>query len=126
MAAWQVMGSELPGPQGCNAQPERDVYLRTLANLTNPSEVRSILQLARKELQTRTLSEEMLIFAHRILPWRYRKLSVLRAHSASDLLFASLDDAANTSYSEFHMSSGKTQHPADLEGHFWSWTTRWF
>ena len=88
-------------------QPERDVYLRTLANLTNPSEVRSILQLARKQFQTNTLSTEMLIFAHRILPWRYHNLSVLRGRSANDLLFATLDDAANTGYSEFHMSSGE-------------------
>ena len=88
-------------------QPERAVYLRTLANLTNPSEVRSILQLARKQFETRTLSPEMLIFAHRILPWRYRNLSVISARSANDLLFAALDDAANTGYSEFHMSSGE-------------------
>ena len=88
-------------------QPEREVYLRTLANLTNPSEVRSILQLARKQLQTRTLSPEMLIFAHRILPWRYRRLSVISSRSANDLLFAALDDPANTGYSEFHMSSGE-------------------
>ena len=55
-------------------QPEREVYLRTLANLTNPSEVRGILQLGRKEFETRSLSPELLIFAHRILPWRYRDL----------------------------------------------------
>ena len=88
-------------------QPERAVYLRTLANLTNPSEVRSILQVARKEFQTRTLSPEMLIFAHRVLPWRYRSLSVISASAANDLLFAALDDGANTGYSEFHMSSGE-------------------
>ena len=37
-------------------QPERHVYLRTLANLTNPSEVRSILQLSRKEVATESLT----------------------------------------------------------------------
>ena len=30
-------------------QPARQVYLRTLANLTNPFEVRSVLQLGRKQ-----------------------------------------------------------------------------
>ena len=99
-------GRSYMGRKG-GAQPVRDVYLRTLANLTNPSEVRSILQLARKQFQTRTLSEEMLIFAHRVLPWRYRNLALLSAHTGNDLLFASLDDAANTGYSEFHMSSGE-------------------
>ena len=48
-------GRSFLGRKG-GAQPVRDVYLRTLANLTNPSEVRSILQLARKQFQTRTLS----------------------------------------------------------------------
>ena len=32
-------------------QPSREVYLRTLANLTNPSEVRSILRLGRKPME---------------------------------------------------------------------------
>ena len=109
-------GRSFLGRKG-GAQPVRDVYLRTLANLTNPSEVRSILQLARKQFQTRTLSAEMLIFAHRILPWRYRNLSVLRAHSANDLLFATLDDPANTGYSEFHMSSGERTILRIFQGH---------
>ena len=86
-------------------QPEREVYLRTLANLTNPSEVRGILQLGRKDFETRTLSPELLIFAHRILPWRYRDLAVISDRPTRDLLFANLDGAA--SYSEFHMSSGE-------------------
>ena len=86
-------------------QPERQVYLRTLANLTNRSEVRGILQLGRKEFETRTLSPELLIFAHRILPWRYRNLAVISDRPARDLLFADVDGTA--SYSEFHMSSGE-------------------
>ena len=56
-------------------QPERQVYLRTLANLTNPSEVRGVLQLGRKQVETETIGPELLIFAHRILPWRYRNLT---------------------------------------------------
>ena len=47
------------------------------------------------------------MFAHRILPWRYRKLTLISAHPTGDLLFAELDDAARTGYSEFHMSSGE-------------------
>ena len=87
-------------------QPERPVYLRTLANLTNPSEVRSVLQLGRKRVETETVSEDLLIFAHRILPWRYRNLAILR-HGTNDLLFAAVDGAGETRYSEFHMSSGE-------------------
>ena len=87
-------------------QPERPVYLRTLANLTNPSEVRSVLQLGRKHVETETVSQDLLIFAHRILPWRYRNLALLR-HGANDLLFAAVDGAPETRYSEFHMSSGE-------------------
>ena len=87
--------------------PERDVYLRTLANLTSPSEVRSILQLGSKEVQTDAISQDLLIFADRILPWRYRSLDLIRGKSSRDLLFAELDGANETRYSEFHMSSGE-------------------
>ena len=91
--------------------PERQVYLRTLANLTSPSEVRSILQLGRKEVRTEAISPDLLIFAHRILPWRYRNLDLISGHvsgqSSRDLLFAEIDGAGETRYSEFHMSSGE-------------------
>ena len=87
-------------------QPQRQVYLRTLANLTNPSEVRSVLQRGRKQVRSETLDPELLIFAHRILPWRYRNLSLIRG-PASDLLFARIEGLARTGYSEFHMSSGE-------------------
>ncbi|WP_420632762.1 AAA family ATPase [Candidatus Palauibacter sp.] len=88
-------------------QPERDVYLRTLANLTNPSEVRSVLQLGRERVQSETLTPDFLVFAHRILPWRYRSLALISDRPTRDLLFAELDATEETSYSEFHMSSGE-------------------
>ncbi|MDE2779712.1 MAG: AAA family ATPase [Chloroflexota bacterium] len=87
-------------------QPERQLYMRTLANLTNPSEVRSILQLARKELSTEQITEDLLIFAHRILPRRYRALSRITTQTR-DLLFAELEGTSAAKYSEFHMSSGE-------------------
>ena len=87
--------------------PERQVYLRTLANLTSPSEVRSILQLGRKEVRTEAISPDLLIFAHRILPWRYRNLDLISGQFSRDLLFAEIDSAGETRYSEFHMSSGE-------------------
>ena len=65
--------------------PEREVYLRTLANLTSPSEVRSILQLGRKEVRTEAISPDLLIFAHRILPWRYHSLDLISGQSTRDL-----------------------------------------
>ena len=88
-------------------QPEREVYLRTLANLTSPSEVRSILQLGRKQVQAEAISPELLIFAHRILPWRYRNLDLISGRSSRDLLFAEIEGTDETQYSEFHMSSGE-------------------
>ena len=87
--------------------PERNVYLRTLANLTSPSEVRSILRLGAKPVRTETISPDLLIFAHRILPWRYRNLDLISGQSSRDLLFAEIDGAGETRYSEFHMSSGE-------------------
>ncbi len=89
------------------SQPAREVYLRTLANLTNPSAVPGILQRRGRPIRTDALSPELLVFAHRILPWRYRKLTLISARPTGDLLFAELDDAARTGYSEFHMSSGE-------------------
>ena len=89
-------------------QPERQLYLRTLANLTNPSEVRSILRLSQNQLETQEVSEDMLLFAHRVLPYRYNSLVKITAQS-KDLLFAELErgEESNASYSEFHMSAGE-------------------
>jgi len=88
------------------SQPQRQVYLRTLANLTNPSEVRSVLKLGGKQFNAEELHPEFLVFAQRILPWRYRSLTVISS-GASDLLFAEIESLGNTRYSEFHMSSGE-------------------
>lgn len=88
-------------------QPERGVYFRTLANLANPSEVRSILQLGRKPFQTQPVTPDLLAFAHRILPERYRNLSVIGAQARVDLLFAEIEGGPERRYSEFHMSSGE-------------------
>ena len=87
-------------------QPERSLYMRTLANLTSPSEVRSILQIARQELETEQVTDDLLIFAHRVLPRRYRNLSRITAQTR-DLLFAELEGSSQASYSEFHMSAGE-------------------
>ncbi len=87
-------------------QPERSVYLRTLANLTNPSEVRGALQLARKPFKTDEITPELLILDHRVLPRHYRNLSQIRDRTRN-LLFADVEGSEPTSYSEFHMSSGE-------------------
>lgn len=87
-------------------QPERQLYLRTLANLTNPSEVRSLLQIGRRDLQETQITDDLLIFAHRVLPRRYERLSQITAQSR-DLLFAELKGTNEARYSEFHMSSGE-------------------
>ena len=52
------------------------------------------------------LPPELLIFAHRILPLRYRRLSLFDM-SSRDLLFASVEGPGDVRYSEFHMSSGE-------------------
>ena len=87
-------------------QPNRSLYLRTLANLTNPSEVRGVLQIGRKKYHAERLTSDLLIFAHRILRQRYQRLSVISAQ-ARDLLFAEVEGDGDVRYSEFHMSSGE-------------------
>lgn len=95
-------------PKG--SQPIREVYLRTLSNLSNPSEVRSVLQVARQKFQSEEVDSSLIAFAQRILSFRYTKLSKLTS-GARELLFAERElgsgggDAAR--YSEFHMSAGE-------------------
>lgn len=86
-------------------QPQGNIYLRTLANLTSPSEVRSVLQIANNsKLTVENITSDLLAFAQRILPMQYNEVSLIRA-SNKDLLFASRNE--NTNYSEFHMSAGE-------------------
>ncbi len=86
-------------------QPQRALYLRTLANLTSPSEVRSILQIGSQDFTKEDLSADLIAFAHRVLAFKYRGLKLLRL-KGKDLLFADREDAG-ASYSEFHMSAGE-------------------
>jgi predicted ATPase len=86
-------------------QPQRDLYLRTLANLTSPSEVRSILQIGNQAFRKEDLDADLMAFAHRVLPFKYRGLNLLTV-KGKDLLFAHREDA-QTAYSEFHMSAGE-------------------
>lgn len=87
-------------------QPEPGLYLRTLANLTNPSEARGLLQLARKKHGTGKLTPDLLVFARRILSQRYRNLPIFTA-KGRDLLSAGIEGERAASCSEFHMSSGE-------------------
>lgn len=96
------------------ATPVRTVFLRTLANLSNPSEVRSILQMARAFVNEEPVDAAQLAFAHRILRYRYQRLTVLRSGSNTrkQLLFAERTREADAAapaarYSEFHMSAGE-------------------
>ena len=86
--------------------PERQIYLRTLANLTNPSEVRGVLQIMRKQYSSTRFAANLLVFAHRILKNRYNDVSVISA-KARDILFAEVEGGPDVRYSEFHMSSGE-------------------
>lgn len=87
-------------------QPERAFYLRTLANLTNPSEVRGLLQLGRGTFDAEEITPDLLLFARRILPQKYRGVSLIRGRNR-DLLLAGLDHQDAVRYSEFHMSAGE-------------------
>ena len=96
-------------------QPERELYLRTLANLTSPSEVRGILQLGRGTFEAEEITSDLLLFARRILPQKYRGVSLIRGRSR-DLLFAGLEHRHAVRYSEFHMSAGE-RAILDVQGH---------
>jgi predicted ATPase len=86
------------------SQPQRKLYLRTLANLTNPSEVRDILQIAHKSRRIEQVDAASIAFAERILGFRYANISRITT-GVKDLLFAERDGGVR--YSEFHMSAGE-------------------
>lgn len=87
------------------SQPKRMIYLRTLANLTSPSEVRSILQIGNQKFNSNDIDADLIAFAHKVLPFKYRGLKLLTL-KYKDLLVADREGAITT-YSEFHMSAGE-------------------
>ena len=90
-------------------QPERPLYVRTLSNLSNPSEVRSVLQLSSmQQVSEEPMNAVQIDFAQRILT-SFTYSEVVKLLKPSDksktLLFASRNDGA--AYSEFHMAAGE-------------------
>lgn len=88
------------------SQPVRGVYLRTLSNLSNPSEVRSVLNMSRLNTapETKQLNASQIKLAERILPFRYEEVVELSSGNKR-LLYASQKGGAQ--YSELHMAAGE-------------------
>ena len=102
-------------------QPERPLYLRTLSNLSNPSEVRGVLNLSRLNAAPHEtpLTASQIEFAQQMLPFRYAEVVNLSSGS-KNLLFAAQESGA--AYSELHMAAGErailrlSQEIAQLDG----------
>ena len=102
-------------------QPERPVYLRTLSNLSNPSEVRGVLGMSSLSSapQETPLTASQIEFAQQMLPFRYTEVVNLSSGS-KNLLFAAQE--AGAAYSELHMAAGErailrlSREIAQLEG----------
>ena len=88
------------------SQPERQVYLRTLSNLSNPSEVRGVLSMSRlkSEPEETPLTPSQIEFVHQMLPFRYSEVVDLSSGN-KNLLFAAQEGGA--AYSELHMAAGE-------------------
>ena len=88
------------------SQPERQVYLRTLSNLSNPSEVRGVLNMSRlkSKPEETPLTAAQIEFAHPMLPFRYSEVVDLSSGN-KNLLFAAQEGGA--AYSELHMAAGE-------------------
>ena len=104
-------------------QPERPVYLRTLSNLSNPSEVRGVLSMSRLSSAPREtpLTASQIAFAQQMLPFRYAEVVNLSSTSGTkNLLRAAQERGAE--YSELHMAAGErailrlSREIAQLEG----------
>ena len=81
-------------------RPERPVYLRTLSNLSNPSEVRGVLEyVAAGYLGTparHRLTASQIEFAQQMLPFRYAEVVNLSEGGRSKgLLFAAQEGGAD-------------------------------
>ncbi|MGR3913432.1 MAG: AAA family ATPase [Gammaproteobacteria bacterium] len=87
-------------------QPERAMYLRTLSNISNPSEVRSVLQMTHLSTapQEDQLTAVQINFAQQMLPFEYKNVVQLSS-GVKSLLFVDKKDGA--AYSELHMASGE-------------------
>ena len=87
-------------------QPERSVYLRTLRNLSDSSEVRGVLSMSRAKSAPEEIpmTAAQIHFAEGILPFRYSGVVDLTG-SGKRLLFA--NQKAGPSYSELHMAAGE-------------------
>ena len=88
-------------------QPKREVYLRTLSNLTNPSERRGVLGMSRMKSmsQESPLTASQIAFAQRLLPFNYAEVIDLSGDNKANLLFATQENGAV--YSELHMAAGE-------------------
>lgn len=88
------------------SQPERRVYLRTLSNLSNPSEVRGVLSMSRLKFEPEEtpLTPLQIEFAQQMLPFRYSEVVNLSSGN-KNLLFA-VQEGGET-YSELHMAAGE-------------------
>ena len=103
------------------SQPQRQVYLRTLSNLSNPSEVRGVLSMSRLSAVPREtpMTSSQIHFVQQILPFRYAEVVDLSS-GKKNLLFA--EQAAGVTYSELHMAAGErailrlSQEIAQLKG----------
>ena len=102
-------------------QPQRQVYLRTLSNLSNPAEVRGVLSMSRANSAPNEspLTASQIQFAEQMLPFRYEEVVALSSGS-KNLLFAEQEGGA--AYSELHMAAGErailrlAQEIAQLDG----------
>ena len=94
-------------------QPERPLYLRTLSNLSNPSEVRGVLSMSRSRAEPNEtpLTASQIEFAQQILfPFRYAEVvdlssEIQHGKRGKHLLFAAQEGGA--AYSELHMAAGE-------------------
>jgi predicted ATPase len=97
-------GRSYRGMEGGN-QLARQVYFRTLASMTNPSEVRNYLQIGKRKSITDELPVEQYSLARKILPIQHAHVFRVTDIRNRELLYA--ENERGEGYSEFHMSAGE-------------------
>lgn len=88
------------------SQPERQVYLKTLSNLSNPSEVRGVLSMSRLKFESEEIPPTALQieFALQILRFRYPEVVNL-PRGVRSLLFGTQEDG--TIYPKLQTAAGE-------------------
>jgi len=88
-------------------QPERKVYLHTLSKFSNPSEMKSVQQLALRPHDIHSIDAADAALAHRILGYEFSRIYLAHRAGTDVIVVERMDSDTTCRYSEYHMSAAE-------------------